>query len=115
MKTIFLMAGAVSLSLPGLSASAAAAPKWTAFADCAAAYQSNAKLSNADRPASMTAQISDTASDYAKAAAKAYGQQVKNGPAYAVSQRIAKQEAIFAKQPREKVEKFIDACPQTEE
>ena len=41
---------------------------WIAHADCAAAYQANAVLT--DRPASMTAQISDVASDDVAAAVK---------------------------------------------
>jgi len=111
MRPAAIFAIALALGLP--TATSAAAPRWTAFADCAAAYQANARLSDPDRPASMTAMVSDVANDYAKAAAQASRRQ--GGASVAkVKQRIARQTAAFAGRPREEVERFIDACPQLE-
>jgi hypothetical protein len=109
------MMGASGLAASNVPLHAASQPKWTALADCAAAYEANAKLADPDRPASMTAMISDVANDYAQAATKAYNQQAGksgSGSVDLIKVHIAKQTTIFSKQPREKVEKVIDACPQ---
>src|SRR5690348_12128295 len=101
--------------LPG-AANAAPKPAWTAFADCAGAYQANAHVADADRPASMVSQMSETAQDYAKAARAAYRSTTRSGAAAAekaVAARIAATAERLSKQPREAAEKLIDACPQT--
>ncbi|HEX3366676.1 hypothetical protein [Phenylobacterium sp.] len=90
------------------------APGWTVYADCAAAYLANARLADPDRPALMTAQVSDVADDYAAAAAKL---RVRRGGSAAASRRavearIAQKTRLFAGQSREAVEHIIDACPQ---
>lgn len=116
MRQAAIFAGLLALSLP-LSAAAATPARWTTLADCAAAYQANARLADPDRPASMTAQISDVASDYAKAAAHAYRQQAGGTASqskHAVDARIASKTSTFGARPREEVERFIDACPQTD-
>ena len=88
--------------------------KWQAFADCAAAYQVNAAISDPGRPASMKAMISDTAQDYQAAAASHYRQGGQADADAAIRARIADKAKIFAGQSRGQVEKFIDACPQTD-
>jgi hypothetical protein len=91
--------------------------KWQAFADCAAAYQANARIVDPSRPASMTAMISDTAKDYEAAALDRYRQYSKipaDAAVKAVRDYIAKRTQGFGRQPRAAVEKFIDACPQTD-
>ena len=105
MKAILLLAA--SLAAGG----AAAAPRWTVLADCAAAYRANARLADPDRPAAMTAQISEVAEDYAAAARKAHaGKDAKRD----VAARIEAQAHRDAALPREAVERIIDACPQVE-
>jgi hypothetical protein len=117
MREFHLFAALLALGLPPASAEAAAPARWTALADCAAAYQANARLADPHRPASMTAQIADVASDYAKAAAHAYRQQAGRTAPHAthvVDARIATKASSFGGRPREEVERFIDACPQIE-
>ena len=97
------------------SAAGAPAPGWTVYADCAAAYQVNARLTDPDRPAAMTDQISEVAGDYAAAARARYPHSAKAAKAaagHAVAARIERQAARLAGKPREAVEKIIDACPQ---
>jgi hypothetical protein len=90
------------------------AAKWQAFADCGAAYQVNAAISDPGRTASMKAMISDTAKDYEAAAASRYRQDGHADAAAAVRARMADTAKMFRRQSRETVEKFIDACPQTD-
>lgn len=102
----------VALGSPGL---AAPAPAWRVYADCAAAYLANARLSDPDRPASMTAQVSDVAADYSTAAAKRRQVQVGGSAATSrrrVDARVARQARVLGARPREEVEHMIDACPQ---
>jgi len=107
MKAILLLAASLAAGGPA----AAAAPRWTVLADCAAAYRANARLADPDRPAAMTAQISDVAEDYAAAARKAHaGKDAKRD----VAARIEAQAHRDAALPREAVERIIDACPQVE-
>lgn len=116
MRQLSVFAGLLALGLPPSTAAAAPA-RWTTLADCAAAYQANARLSDPNRPAAMTAQISDLAGDYARAAADAYRQQAaRTEPrsTRAVAERIANKASTFGVRPREEVERFIDACPQIE-
>ncbi|HZZ32326.1 MAG TPA: hypothetical protein VFE10_10065 [Phenylobacterium sp.] len=105
---------ALAAAAPG-PAPAGSAARWTAYADCAAAYLANARLADPDRPASMTAQVSDVADDYSAAAAKRLrGRRGGSAAAsrHAVDARVAEQAKLFGGQPREAVEKVIDACPQ---
>jgi hypothetical protein len=98
----------------GLACARSAPPaRWMVLADCAAAYRANAKIVDPERAASMTAQISETGDDYAKAALKAYPAAGKAKAA--VEARVSRRMAAFARQPRTDVERFIDACPQLEE
>ena len=101
-----------------LGACATGAPqsgaKWQAFADCAAAYQVNAAISDSGRPASMKAMISDTAKDYEAAAVSHYRQEGHLDADAAIRTRMAGKAKIFGGQSRDQVEKFIDACPQTD-
>jgi hypothetical protein len=88
---------------------------WRALADCSAAYQVNSKLADPDRPASMTAQISDVATDYAKAAERrlrGQGGASATRVRQTVADRIETKSRLLSAQPREAVERFIDACPQ---
>lgn len=99
------------------AAGAEAAPRWATLSDCAAAYQANARIADPDRPASMTAQISDVADDYAKAAVAARRRAIPSSAAAArraVAARMAKTAARDSALPRAAVEKIIDACPQVE-
>lgn len=94
---------------------AARAPDWRVYADCAAAYLANARLADPGRPAAMTAQVSDVAEDYAKAARERYHRQREVSRKAAARQTDAQIEArarAMAKRPREAVERIIDACPQ---
>jgi hypothetical protein len=96
----------------------AASPGWRVYADCAAAYLANARIVDPGRPAAMTAQVSDVADDYAKAARARYRRQAA-GSASAASRAVAtwvdRRASDFARQPREAVERVIDSCPQPEE
>ena len=94
----------------GPAAAAAWAQGWTVSADCAAAHQANARVAVPDRPAAMIAQISDVAKD-SEAAARAQYRPARHARA-AVGARIERQTKVFAGQPREAVERVIDACPQ---
>jgi len=92
-------------------------PAWSAYADCAAAYQVNATLADPGRSASMTAQVSDVAQDYSAAAAKQ--RQGRSGGSLAAARRIVKarvaaRSKALATLPREAVERIIDACPQVD-
>jgi hypothetical protein len=117
MRRIALIAGLLALGPPAAAADAAAV-RWTVWADCAAAYQANARLSDPDRAAAMATQVSDVASDYVKAAARAYRRQAGPGGAQSarpVTERIARRTARFISRPRTEVERVIDACPQLED
>jgi hypothetical protein len=115
MKVALAIVAAVALC--GAAQAGARKPDWRAFADCAAAYQANARIADPDRPASMTAQISEVADDYLAAAAKRRRQQLK-GTAEAARQAVeayaAERSAAFAAQPRKQAERFIEACPQVD-
>ena len=106
----------VSAALSVAGPSAARPVAWTAYADCAAAYRVNARLADPDRPASMTAQISEVADDYAAAARARYLRQMKvsdRAARRAVAARVARKVGRLSSQPREAVEQIIEACPQT--
>jgi hypothetical protein len=108
---------AAALLTSAAAAHAAGKPAWTAYADCAGAYQANAHVADAERPASMVSQMSDVAADYAKAARATYRKAMKAGAAAAekaVAARIAATAQRLSGQPREAAEKLIDACPQTD-
>jgi hypothetical protein len=104
--------------VPAAAEAAKPAPKWQDFAACATAYRVNAAIADPGRSASMKAQIAETGDDYETAAVARYKAQTKSDEAkakavvesYAISRAPA-----FKKQTREQVEKFIDACPQTED
>jgi hypothetical protein len=109
---------AAALAVLFIAAAAPPKPGWRAFADCAAAYGANAGMGDPDRSPSMTAQISEVAGDYRKAAAARLRQTQKVSAATAerrVGARIGERSAVFAAQPRAAVEKVIEACPQTED
>jgi hypothetical protein len=93
-----------------LSAEPARTPGWRVYADCAAAYLANARVADPDRPAAMTAQVSDVANDYEAAARTRYGR--GRGAEAKVHARIERQARAFAARPREVNERAIDACPQ---
>jgi len=98
-------------------APAEAATDWRALAACAGAYRANAAIADPDRPAAMSAQVSEVGDDYAKAAVKAYRASGKVSPAAArraVEAYAARRRGAFARQSREAIDKFIEACPQTE-
>jgi len=109
--------GAAAMAGAALAAGPAPAPGWRVYADCAAAYLANARLADPDRPASMTAQVSEVADDYAAAAAARY-RKAHAVPAEAaqraVRARIDRLAAAYRGQAREAVERVIDACPQTD-
>jgi hypothetical protein len=107
---IFIVAAGLAGSGLG-PAAAAKAPGWTVYADCAAAYLANARVPDPDRPAAMVAQVSDVANDYA-AAARVHYRRAKRGASAVVQARIDRQTRIYSGQPREAVERVIDACPQ---
>ena len=111
-RTGLVATALLALAVP---AKAARASPWTALADCAGAYMANSRVADAERPASMVSQMSDTAADYAKAARAAYRREMKTSAAKAraqVAARIEASAARLARQPREAAEKVIDACPQ---
>ena len=84
------------------------APKWQVFADCAAAYQVNAAVKDPSRSATMSGDMAQTGADYLKAAVQRRKDQA------AVKARIKAQAPRFTAMSREKLDKFIDACPQVE-
>jgi hypothetical protein len=111
MKRIAIAVVAVlAVSGPGLARGSGKAPGWTVYADCAAAYLANARIADPDRPAAMTAQVSDVSRDYEAAAVARY--RPAKGSGTAVRARIERQAKALAARPREAVEKVIDACPQ---
>jgi hypothetical protein len=115
MRRFFLCAGFVALATPLPTAGATPPPHWTILADCAAAYQANARIADPERSASMTAQISDVAGAYRKAAENAYRSQVSGRAARSrksVSARIAHQASVYGARSRQEVEALIDTCPQ---
>ena len=66
----------------------------------------------------MKAMISDTANDYQQAAEARYQKTEKASGAAAhdvVDAYVGKQAKAFAPRPRAETEKFIDACPQTDD
>jgi hypothetical protein len=104
------VAAALAVSGPGLAGGTGKAPVWSVYADCAAAYLANARIADPDRPAAMTAQISDVAKDYEAAARARY--RPARGARQAVRVRIERQAKVFSGEAREAVERVIDACPQ---
>jgi hypothetical protein len=106
---------AVLLALPAASGEATAKPvMWQVLADCAAAYQANAGLADPDRPAAMSAQVSDVARDYMKAAEAAYrpGSASRSAAHRIVAAHVAARTKAYGARSREAVEAVIDACPQ---
>jgi hypothetical protein len=106
----------VLLALPGAAAAATPAD-WKAYADCAAAYRANAAIDDPARGKAMRASIADEAEVYAKAAVAPYRHATKAGEAKArrvVTAYVAGRTPDFARQSREAIDHFIDACPQTE-
>jgi hypothetical protein len=85
------------------------APKWETFADCAAAYQVNAAVKDPSRSATMSGDMAQTGADYLKAALQ------RRKDESAVRARVKAQTPRFAAMSREKLDKFIDACPQVED
>jgi hypothetical protein len=114
------------LLLVGLSASAAgadadatpapaAAPGWRTLARCAAAYRAKPEIVDPARPKAMKMMIADTAQDYQTAAVAAYQRAVTASAERGrkvVGDYVARRTLEFNKQPRETIERFIDACPQ---
>ena len=113
---------ALALALTGVllttsCATAPAKPRWTAFADCAAAYRVNADLADPSRAATMKAMVSEEAGDYRTAALAHYRQKNPTGSTgaeQAVDGRIIASASAYARKSREQVEHVIDACPQTD-
>jgi hypothetical protein len=93
----------------GACACASPATGWKAYAACAAAYQVNAALADPGRAASMTAMVSEVADEYLTAA------KARHADAHEVEAYAGERAASFRRQPRERVEAFIEACPQTME
>ena len=96
-------------------AAAAPQPSWRTLADCAGAYEANARVADPDRPVAMVGQMRDVAEDYARAARAAFQQ--RGGAGAAAARRAVKAQADataarLAKAPRDAAEKLIDACPQ---
>jgi hypothetical protein len=115
-QTWVLALAAIVVTGPDPAIGRGPAPGWSVYADCAAAYLANARLADPDRPASMTAQVSDVADDYAAAAAARY--RTRHGGSVAAARRaiqarVDRQTAQFGAQTRAAVERVIDACPQT--
>jgi hypothetical protein len=105
----------LAAALAGAACGAAAPVGWTAYADCAGAYRANAQVADSQRPASMTAQISEVAADYAAEAVKRWRRQAHGAQAAgrrAVETRAAQRAKVLGAQPREAVEHVIETCPQ---
>lgn len=102
--------------LLGVPSAASAAPAdWQALADCAAAYRANSQIRDPDRAPSMKAMISEEADDYVKAALPAYRAATRATDAkaqMALKAYVAKRARDFARQNRDAIDRFIDACPQ---
>jgi hypothetical protein len=110
------MKSLVVLVLLGAPTFASAAPAdWKALADCAAAYRANSQIKDPDRAPSMKAMISDEADAYLKAALPAYRAATKATAAkaqMALKAYVAKRAPDFARQNRDAIDHFINACPQ---
>ena len=102
MKTLMLMT--LALAMP---ATAAPKPGWKAFAECAAAYEANARIKDPERSAQMAASMQDVADDYRGAAIGL--RKPRNDEA--VKAYIATRVPFYAAKPRKAVEAFIDKCP----
>jgi len=111
LATVILVA---ATALPCCGQSAPKPPRWQVLADCAAAYEANARIADPDRPAAMIAQVSDVAADYMKAAEAAYpgGPKSRKAAHRRVAAQVAARTRAYATRPREAVEAVIDACPQ---
>lgn len=110
-----LVLGAMAAALGTAAAAQPPPADWRTLAGCSAAYRVNAQLADPARTASMTAQISEVADDYAKAAAEAYLRATGVRPATArgaVAAYAARRGQALRKRPRRSVEAFIEACPQ---
>jgi hypothetical protein len=99
----------------------ASAPRWEAFASCAAAYRANwqNRLSDPNRPPSMAAMIHDEFEEYRQVAIARYEK----------DQRVSKDEAsvkvdahvngkidqFIAMDKAGKLDAFIESCPQPED
>jgi len=104
------------LALLATPAVATAAPAdWKALADCAAAYRANAGIKDPSRAPSMREQISDEADSYLKAALSPYRAATKEPEVKArgaLKAYVARRTPDFARQKRDAIDHFIDACPQ---
>jgi hypothetical protein len=108
---------AIAAALLASGAPAEAPADWRALAACAAAYRANAAIADPERPAAMSAQVSEVGDDYARAAIKAFrarGVASTAAARRAVEAYAAKRRQAFAGQSREAIDRFIEACPQTE-
>jgi hypothetical protein len=92
----------------------ASKPSWKDFADCAAAYRVNAAIKDPSRTATMSGDMALTGFDYRHSAVALRKRQTGDADA-AVDARINAQASRFKAMSRERLDKFIDACPQMAE
>ncbi len=116
-SAVCLLLCGISASLAGTDADSNSTPAagWRTLARCAAAYRANSEILDPARPKAMKMMIADTAQDYQSAAQAAYQRTAKASAERsrkAVADYVARRTLEFSKQPREAIERFIDACPQ---
>lgn len=108
----------IAVSLCACATPPRPAADWRGFARCAAAYRVNAALADPARGASMTAMVSEVADEYATAAVRKYkaAQNASDQQALDAVDSLQRSAALeFGGLPREKVEGFIESCPQPDE
>ena len=94
------------------------AADWRGFARCAAAYRVNAALADPARGATMTAMVSEVADEYAAAAVRKYkaAQNASDQQTLDAVDSLQRSATLeFSGQNREKIERFIESCPQPDE
>jgi hypothetical protein len=108
-------------SAPAADATPASAPRWEAFASCAAAYRANwqNRLSDPNRPPSMAAMINDEFEEYRQVAIAHYEKDQrasKDEASVKVDAHVnGKLDQFIAMDKAGKLEAFIESCPQPED
>ena len=99
----------------------ASAPRWEAFASCAAAYRANwqNRLSDPNRPPSMAAMIHDEYEEYRQVAVARYEKDQRASKDEASAKIDAhvsgKVDQFIAMDKAGKLDAFIESCPQPED
>jgi hypothetical protein len=118
---LLVMAAVAGAAGRAAAADTASAPRWEAFASCAAAYRANwqNRLSDPGRPPSMAAMINDEYEEYRQVAITHYVKDQRASKDEAsvkvdahVNGRI---DAFIAMDKAGKLDAFIEGCPQPDD